>query len=55
MSVIDDVKKHQKFVSEVKDYINECLENDVSPNIILDSFKRFIDDVIEEKIKEAKK
>jgi len=50
-----DIKRHQIFVEEVKDYIKECLSNDISPAVILESFKKFIDDAIQEEIKEAKK
>ncbi len=50
----NEIKKHQKFAKEVKDYIRECLENEVNPGVILESFKKFIDEVIKEKLKEAK-
>ena len=52
--IANDIKKHEKFAKIVKDYISECFENEVSPAVILESFKKFIDQVIKEKLKEAK-
>jgi hypothetical protein len=52
--ITEDIKKHEKFVKEVKDYIGECFQNEVSPAVILESFKKLIDQVIREKLKEAK-
>jgi len=53
--ITNEIKKHQKFAKEVKDYIAECLKNEVNPGVILESFKKFIDEVIKEKLKEAKR
>jgi hypothetical protein len=50
----DEIKKHERFAKEVKDYIRECLKNEVSPPVILESFKKFIDEVIKDILKEAK-
>jgi len=50
----NEIKKHQKFAKEVKDYVSECLKNEVNPGVIFESFKKFIDEVIKEKLKEAK-
>jgi len=49
-----DIKKHERFVKEVKDYISECLKNETNPGLILESFKKFIEEVIKEKLEEAK-
>ncbi len=49
-----DIQKHQRFSKEVKDYIRECLKNEVNPGVILESFKKFIDEVIKDVLKEAK-
>ena len=51
---IDEIEKHERFAKEVKDYIRECLKNEVTPPIILESFKKFIDEVIKDILKEAK-
>jgi len=53
--IADDIKKHKKFAKEVKDYITECLKNEVNPGVILESFKKLIAEVIKEKLKEAKR
>ena len=50
----NEIKKHQRFSKEVKDYIRECLKNEINPGVILESFKKFIEEVIKEKLKEAK-
>ncbi len=50
-----EIKKHEKFAKEVKDYISECLKNEVNPGVILESFKKLIEEVIKEKLKEAKR
>jgi nucleoside-triphosphatase THEP1 len=52
--ITDEIKKHERFTKEVKDYIRECLKNEVTPPVILASFKKFIDEVIKEFLKEAK-
>ena len=54
MNNIEDIQKHQRFSKEVNDYIRECLENEVSPGVILESFKKFIEEVIKDILKEAK-
>ena len=50
----NEIKKHQRFSKEVKDYIRECLKNEVSPGVILESFKKLIEEVIKDILKEAK-
>jgi len=50
----NEIKKHQRFSKEVKDYIRECLKNEVNPGVILESFKKLIDEVIRDILKEAK-
>lgn len=51
----NEIKKHQRFSKEVKDYIGECLKNEINPAFILESFEKFIEEVIKEKLKEAKR
>ena len=53
--ITNEIKKHQRFSTEVKDYIRECLKNEVNPGVILESFKKLIEEVIKEKLKEAKR
>jgi len=50
-----EIEKHQRFEKEVNDYINICLDVKVSPAMILDSFQKFIDEAIKERLKKVAK
>lgn len=50
-----EIQKHERFVKVIKDYIRECMKEQMTPYIILQSFKKWIDEVGGDLIKEAKK
>ncbi len=50
-----EIQKHERFVKVIKDYILECMKDQMTPYIILQSFKKLIDEVGEELIQGAKK
>ena len=49
----NEIEKHENFNKEIKDYIKDCLKNKVSPNAILESFSKIIDQTVNEAIAEA--
>lgn len=50
-----EIEEQQRFEKEVKDYINKCLDAKVGPPMILESFQKFIDEVIKKKLGKATK
>lgn len=50
-----EIEKHVRFCKEVKEYINECLDGKSTPPMILESFQKFIDEVIKERLDQAAK
>ena len=51
----EEIEKHVRFSKEVKEYINECLDAKVGPAMILESFQKYIDEVIKERLDQAAK
>ena len=50
-----EIEEHQRFEKEVNAYINKCLDAKVGPPMILESFQKFIDEIINERLKKATK
>ena len=51
----EEIEKHVRLTKEVKDYINECLDAKDTPPMILESFQKFIDEIIKERLEKDKK
>ena len=49
----NEIEKHEAFIIQTKDYIKDCLKNKVTPNTILESFSKIIDETVNEELAEA--
>lgn len=48
MNIKDEIEQHTLFIQLTKEYIYNCLKNGTSPEMVHESFKKIIDEVIKE-------